>query len=636
MKTKIKKLILLSIVLLMAVVQTSARKPKYEIKLTENGKKIFAEYTKMLEDLKKEVVKELPKVDAKLKEDFEKARAAVSALKEPKEGSPVKELKAYKEAKEISEERVMAASRAMIKSLDTFLSGDKLDAKLIKIKILTHGNPEALAEFAQQSAKHKALLDKLFADPALMKQIVIANGANGGEYGETMQIYTSILAKSEKARKPGILQRLALGMAIHMPWAPEQERGAVPGIVYRTRSNIDQVKRFLHYQKAFEDKELDPHFKDMTTWECRFIGNGQYSDEDMAWVRMMMRNFRPDIIKLKDHKWRYSKFIKSDVPYTSTKNDPSLGTPAQEHICLGGICGRRAFLGRLMTRAFGIPTRASTQTGHGAMCRWTPDGWVVNLGAWWSMAWCGPQGGMDFYLDSHARKNRVEYMKVLRAQWIGDTLNQEDVSIRHYGKGGGFWDGVGFYKKRLIFEKAQKDKKESELAKLSAEEARLLGESDKILGNKDKIVEIKIPEEFKKVKIDKDGTITVPAAAISRPKNNTAKVLFQEVWGGGGMQIHYQRLGNRPEILRYTVEAPKAGKYKLSLNVCTVAQKYEVIARLNRRTIVNILLPFTKGYWKQTESKEVELREGRNTFMFTFRSPNRGVTLKEFKLTPVK
>ena len=104
----------------------------------------------------------------------------------------------------------------------------------------------------------------------------------------------------------------------------------------------------------------------------------------------------------------------------------------------------------------------------------------------------------------------------------------------------------------------------------------------------------------------------------------------------GGMQLHYQRLGERPEILRYTVEAPAAGKYELTMNVCTVSKKYEVIARLNRRTLVNATLPFSKGTWDRTEPEIIELREGRNTIMLTFRAPNRGVSIKEFQLKPVK
>ena len=227
-------------------------------------------------------------------------------------------------------------------------------------------------------------------------------------------------------------------------------------------------------------------------------------------------------------------------------------------------------------------------------------------------------------------------MQVLRAQWIGDTLGQEDVSLRHYGQGGDLWDGLAFYMKRAVVEAGNLEQAaaDAELAALSAEEARLLGESDKILGDGE-IKEIEIAEEDKKIVVAKDGTITVPAVACSGPRNNTEKVAFLKSWENG-MQIHYQRLGNRPELLKYTVEAPAAGKYELTMNVCTVSKPAPVIARLNRRTLVNKTLPYTKGSWQRTEPEIIDLREGRNTIQLTFRAPNRGVSIKEFQLKPVK
>jgi hypothetical protein len=310
--------------------------------------------------------------------------------------------------------------------------------------------------------------------------------------------------------------------------------------------------------------------------------------------------------------------------------------PQQQALALGGICGRRAFFGRFVARAFGIPARRSTQSGHAAMNRWTPDGWVVNFGAWWSMNWCGPQGGLDFYLDSRAREFEEDYLQVLRAQWIGDALGQEDVSLRQYAQGGGFWDGLAFYIKRAVVEDAnlEQEAAEAELATLSAEEARLLGESDEVLGDGE-IKEIEIPEEDKKIIIDEDGTMTVPAVACTGPRNNTDKVAFLDSWDGG-MQIHYQRLGKRPELLKYTVETTAAGKYELTMKVCTVSKPAPVIARLNRRTLINKTLPYTKGNWQHTEPEVIELREGRNTIQLTFRAPNRGVSIKDFQLKPVK
>ena len=237
-------------------------------------------------------------------------------------------------------------------------------------------------------------------------------------------------------------------------------------------------------------------------------------------------------------------------------------------------------------------------------------------------------------VDSQAREFPEQYLQVLRVQWIGGALGEEDVSIRNYGKGGGFWNGLAFCKKRAVVEDKQAAAVEAELATLSAEEARLLGESDKVLDDGE-VKEIKIPEEDKKIVVAKDGTITVPAVACTSPKNNTDKVAFLKSWDGG-MQIHYQRLGERPELLKYTVEVPAAGKYELTMNVCTVSKKYAVIARLNRRTLVTTMLPYSKGAWERTEPEVIELREGRNTIQLTFRAPNRGVSIKEFQLKPVK
>jgi len=616
---------------------SSARGKEPAVVLTEQGQALEKQYSEQLDAIRKEISAALPAIDAQKKAAFETARTELSELKAPGENDAEAVHRAYQAAKPLAEKKTLDNARPLIVDVAALLASDVSDSKLMKAAILRHGTPAGLAEFAQQSNAHKALLNKLFADEALMKQILRSGGANGGEYGEAMQVYATILEASELASKPGILQRLALGTALHQPWLNGKDKGSVNGIVFADHSNPDgQVARYLHYEKAYLAKELDPQFKDFNAWECRFITNDPYTNEELTWVRSMLRQFRPDHITNPDQKWRYTRVVKSDLPYTSTRHDDTLGLPQQQALALGGVCGRRAFFGRFVARAFGIPSRRSTQSGHAAMNRWTPDGWVVNLGAWWSMNWCGPQGGLDFYLDSQAREHEEIYLQVLRAQWIGDALGQEDVSLRHYGQGGGFWDGLAFYKKRAVVEAANLEQAaaDAELAALSAEEARLLGESDKVLGDGE-IKEIEIPEEDKKIVIAKNGTMTVPAVACISPKNNTDKVAFLKS-GDGGMQLHYQRLGNRPELLKYTVDVPAAGKYELTFNVCTVSKKYPVIARLNRRTLVNTMLPYTKGSWQRTEPEIIELREGRNTLQFTCRAPNRGVSIKEFQLKPVK
>jgi hypothetical protein len=605
-----------------------AQKNKSEIELNPRGKELLTQYTDELSSLNSEIAAALPTIQPDKKQAFLDARSALANLKAPTEEADAVANAKYEKAKEQAAADALLKARSNLKDVDKFLASDSLDPKLLKAAIIRNATPQGLAEFAQQGPAEEKLLEQLFADEALMRQILNAGGANGGEYGEAMQVYTAILAKSERAREVGsIFQRLALGTAIHMPWLLDKEKGGVHNIVYRTQTTVDQVERYLHYEKAYLAGELDPAFKDMNTWECRFITDDPYSDEDLAWTRKMMQNYRPDHITNPDYKWRYVRIVKSDVPYVSPTSDPTLGTPAQQHIALGGICGRRAFYGRLAARAFGIPSRASTQTGHGAMCHWTPDGWVVCLGAWWSSAWCGPQGGLDFLLDSQAREHVDDYKQVLRAQWIGDALGEPDVNIRQYGSGGGFWDGLAFYKKRAVVEDA-------EIEALELAGGMKLGESDELLGD-EKGEEIEIPESDKTIVFGDDGKITIPAAACDRPTNSTDKVAFMKSWDGG-TQIHYSRLGQRPELIRYSVEAPTAGTYTLVADVATVSPKQEIILRLNRRTLIDISLPYTKGMWDESKPVTIDLKEGRNTLMFTCRAPNRGVTMKEIQLVPVK
>jgi hypothetical protein len=654
MKNQRSSAVLTAILLLSTSSLFAAKTQVAEMPLTARGTQLLEKFTKELETLRTEIKAAAPAIDEAKKARFLEIRTKWNAIPANNKETPPAEVKANDELTAKLQAEALESAGDLLGGLKSFLSSDALDSKLMRIAILNHGTPRGLAEFAQQGATQEKLLDTLFADEPLMRQILEAGGANGGEYGEMMEVYTAILAKSERARERGsIFQRLALGTSIHMPWlqtetkavkldaeaeagadAPtlppqDKKKGGVYGIVHRTETGVDQVQRYLHYEKAYLDGELDPAFKDMNTWECRFITDSEYSNEDLAWTRQMMRIYRPDHITTEDTQWRYVRLIKSDVPYCSTTHDPSLGTRSQMEIALGGICGRRAFLGRLTTRAFGIPSRASTQTGHGAMSHWSPDGWVICLGAWWSMAWCGPQSGLDFLLDSQAREFVEDYQLVRRAQWLGDAFGEEDVKIGpgQYGKNGGFWDGLAFTKKQIIV-------KAAEVKALELAGGMKLGESDELLG--DEVgKEIEIPEEFTTIKTGNDGVISIPAVGCYSPRKSSDRILFLKSWDDG-YQLHYSRLGQQPELFKYRIEAPSEGEYELTCQAATVSPNIEVLVRVNRDEPLPFAMPYTKGQWESSKPIKLKLSEGRNVISVTARTPNRGVSIKSWQLKPVK
>ena len=193
--------------------------------------------------------------------------------------------------------------------------------------------------------------------------------------------------------------------------------------------------------------------------------------------------------------------------------------------------------------------------------------------------------------------------------------------------GGGFWDGLAFLNKQIIVKKA-------EVKALELAGGMKLGESDELLG--DEVGEdIEIPEEFQKITVSDDGTISIPAVACYSPRKSSDRILFLKSWEEG-YQLHYSRLGQRPELFKYRIEVPAEGEYELTAEAATVSPNVEVLVRVNRDEPMPFNMPYSKGFWETSKPIRLKLSEGANTISVTARTPNRGASIKHWKLKPVK
>lgn len=607
-----------------------------EVPLTADGEKLCAQYADMLSALQAEIVKDLPTVSEPQAAAFLKAyqdeAVAVSAdlktmramAKAKDKEAAAAERSAAEEALALAAKNALAPVKAVLTELDSFLTSDKMDATLVKYVVLSGATPRGLAEFSQQGKAQEALVQTLLADTDLMKQMVIADGAAEGKYGQAMQIYTDIQKASTKA-KEGVLQRLALGISLEhaVPIAQANPEAQTDGPTI-----VDPVKRYLHFEKAFLDGELDPGFKDLSAWDCRWVANGDEPDAILAWGREMLRNYRPDEISTSDTRWRYVKAVKTEVKYGSAdqKNDLPSMQKYQNMINTGGVCGRRAFFGRYILRCFGIPTLARPQAGHATLVHWSPAGWVINLGAGWGWGWTKDLGqDVDFLANTQARAVEKSFLQVLRAQWVGTVLGEQK-SLGFNEEPSGFWNGVALYRQRAIVEES----KAVALAAVGTD----IGEANESK-EKDVVDAVTITEADRKIAVDNDGVITIPAVACSVSTNNTEKILFMKSYKDG-MQLHYSRNG-KPEDFEYTFEAPSAGNYALSARVVTVSPDQHLLVKANDATEpVDIAVPYTVGMWDKTPPVVIPLVKGKNLLHFSRNDPVKGLTIKDFILTPVK
>jgi hypothetical protein len=496
-----------------------------------------------------------------------------------------------------------------------FLSSGAWDAKLAAATVLAHATPRGLAEFAQRGPEQEALVEKLLANPDLMKQMLEAGGAVAGRYGQAFEIYTAIQKASVKARD-GHLQRLALGVSLEHAMPIEQsarkDSTLPPG-------PVDPVKRYLHYEKADAAGELDPAFKSFSAWEYRMIVDCDAPDEMLAWGRDMLRNYRPDHVANPDYGWRYSGIVRTDVSYGSQNVHCDLASlhNYQNIIRNGGVCGRRAFFGRFILKSFGMPTWGVTQHKHAAVSHWTPKGWVVNLGAGFHMSWWdkddAPRSGSDFLLETQARAHAKDFQKVLRAQWISQVLGEIAYNDRK-AVAGGFWSNLAHYQTAHLAASAV------ELGPLGQE----LSEANESAAHKSAVIDKPvITDADRKVVVRPAGVLTIPAPAISGASVSRSSLGGYQLFCGVGAK------------LKCEVDVPRAGKYALTARVVTVHDPAELKFAINNAAPTSaIRVPYTCGAWQQTAPAVITLSQGKNTLVF---SPAvRAFALKEFTLTPVQ
>ncbi|MFT6794338.1 MAG: hypothetical protein ACJAR1_002345 [Rubritalea sp.] len=570
--------------------------------------------------------------------DWEKNRAdGVAALKE-RQAVLDKAMAGQKNAQKIMADAKKTLANAKIETLksvsnlglSTLLTSDKLDAKLAKYTVMSNATSAGLAAFAQQGAEQEKMLNTVLSSEKLLTQISIADGAKNGNYGRAIQIYYDISNASSKNKTQAdkdTLQRLALAISLEHA-TPIKQRNAVAK--KDAPATVDPVKRYLHYEKALLNGELDPAFKYMSVWDYRMVVDGQEPDEILTWGREMLRNYRPDHISTPDYRWRYVASVRSDVPYGSQDNkyDEDQLQFFQNILKNGGICGRRAFFGRFSLRAFGIPTTARPQRGHAALAHWTPAGWVINLGGGWGAGWTKTlyKQDTDFLATTQARSAGKQFLQVKRAQWIGNVMDETPV----YGLGSKrapeFWYGISLYIQKNVIKSVDA----KTLAAVGQDIAEANETKEKVL-----VTKVTMTAKDREISVNNNGVITIPAVASTKPTKSSGKIIFMDSYLGG-KQLHYSRT-SKHQVFEYTFSAKSAGKYQLTANVVTPSWKQSLLLTVNSaEQQTKIELPFTIGMWEKTQPITIELKRGKNQLTFTREGSAKGITIKDFTLTPIK
>eukprot|EP00977_Amphora_coffeiformis_P018745 scaffold6688_cov181-Amphora_coffeaeformis.AAC.8 len=451
-------------------------------------------------------------------------------------------------------------------NVQDILSSPALDHDLARYVLLDQATPKGLAQAIANEPEQQVLIQKLLSNDVgsdistplpLLKDMLLADGPKDHKFGRALQIYHAIIDSSEQLGKNDIsnsnthyypvLQSLALAVALEhaVPMAQQNPKKRNPNLA----AYVDPIQRYMSYERAFLRGDLDDHFELLHTWDLRHVVDGTEPDEVAQWGRDMLRNYRPDHVLTPNDTWRYVEMVRTNIRYGSAdvKYDRDDLQLYQNILLNGGVCGRRAFFGRFVLRAFGIPTIARPSKGHGALAHWTPlrkndkneccGGWCVCLGGGWGAGWTKTQykSDLDFLATSIARVDTQAYWKVKRAQWIGSVFQEkpfygEEQIEEDKNAKVGFWYGTSLKVQKEIIDGLPTSKTPPQRIHQKSHKPTVV----------EQVQARKLTADTKQISYSDLGSIVIPAAAFSHPKNSTKDVNVMKGFHSsvGGLQVY--------------------------------------------------------------------------------------------------
>lgn len=308
----------------------------------------------------------------------------------------------------------------------------------------------------------------------------------------------------------------------------------------------------------------------------------------------------------------------------------------------GGKCGPRAWYGRFICKAFGIPTWGVKQPGHAAMTRWTNNGWCTCLGAGFQFSHWDGECGLNFELSTQAMRalgTEVEYTnKVRRLEWIASFCYEDPKSVVGLclPNCNSMWWSLSYFQRKAMASNASK----APPFVYSREDV-----SENIYDN----VKSR-PITVDPITCHDDGTIIIPANADGRvpPPRATNNIILTQCYAGGNQLFikdnGFVEYNFKSSILGSAKGDTTPKRYQLICCVCTVHRKSKPLSLFisidGKMSIpVQIELPYTLGMWKETKPIEIELDIVSNDATVGIRIVREpepyGFALQHTKLVPV-
>ena len=508
------------------------------------------------------------------------------------------------------------SSRISGVGVTTLLKDPTVNAALVQRQLITKFGADTLATFAKASPDNAKFLGWLLHNTKAMELLLEAATPTGLKAREDNTWTTPLaslelwqkLVKADPDAVDGIYLKLAMATALLPPGKVSIGAGGAS-------TPADPLVRYQYFKKAYQNKELAASFDKLSVWDYTKVVSSGASDDDLTWGREMINTFRPDLratemmVDLTSSVWRRN----SSVPYTNMK------TVLQG----GGKCGPRSSFAVFICHAFGIPAIGVAQPAHACVAWRGIDGvWRVGYGKGWAASRLDGLTGPDFVEGSLARSRVAQFSQIEHLRWLAAALAAHEQTA-------------------AVLAIGQKIAKETPAttvdlnASLKPEEANAdpgveAAKAGAPAGKKD----ASTTQSTGPVK-PVNGVLHVNAGSYIKQEGQAMfggpSIILQDCHTGGKQVYFPQQLASC--WAEYTIEAPAAGKYELTMKVAAINDGQMLQVGSDAFNAVSLVkIPMTHGLWGTTPPVDVKLIQGVQNLRVTVIPGQRGVALHSFEL----
>jgi hypothetical protein len=448
----------------------------------------------------------------------------------------------------------------------------KLAAALEQRELIARCGADKLGAFAKADAGNQTFLAWLMKSTQIMALFLEGGEPQEKDYLGALGVLRKIVDADPDARA-GMHLRMAMGTALSLARTTR---------AFHCEETIDPVQRYLHYKTAQKNGELTPMFDQLRVWEYAKVMPCEGTNADIEWVRAALKAMRPELLR----EARYIAMV-SEVQYTTSDWGPMPHTFATV-LNGGGKCGPRAWFGRFINQAFGVPVWGVKQPGHAAVGFLGNEGWKVKLGRGWDHSTWDGMKGTQFLEIVKSRDFMEDFFVSEHLRWLSKAMTAKD---------------------------------QSEALKLAA---AIVEKNPKGPKTSLKLTPPKYPDpQPEKPWTPVKGVQHLVAVDFTKGANAQRRESFDF-----GKQVYFQK--NSDGFVEYQVNIPKDETYGITLGHGTANGNCRVRVYVGDRKIGWMPLKNTKGLWGQTNETDFALPKT-DTLRFVFPS-QRAVVVKWIEL----